>query len=322
MWIGGLASIAVLLVSGMAYGFAISYLNQYPSEQVEGSPFMCDQTLRNAKFESSLQALAVPVSEAEQTIFSLLNEQVFTLQVDFVNTNASCRSVSASEITDSSTVTLNGLGCTDSDGLLETEVILSQHTIKIKIIIDEIALIGAVRVGLTGPAQTDGSSQLKGLNFTEVFSSPASLTLAQSVSIDMAVTKVINETESLSDGDSEFGGLWYPTFTYSLTEMFMTEETYVSSANSTETTFIIDITETSYYIKNSQSPIAKQAEIIFRTLLFAFLCLELCAMAFLICKLLITPLVRRIYACCTGNVIEPEEEHHDHHNHEEKSPHP
>lgn len=96
----------------------------------------------------------------------------------------------------------------------------------------------------------------------------------------------------------------------------MTDETYVSSANLTSTTLTIDITETSYYIKNNQSPIAKQAEIIFRTLLFAFLCLELCAMAFLISKLLLIPLYNRIYACYTGtpvNTVEPEHHGKIHH---------
>lgn len=98
--------------------------------------------------------------------------------------------------------------------------------------------------------------------------------------------------------------------------MFMTADTYVSSANLTSTTVTIDITETPYYIKNVQSPIAKQAEIVFRTLLFAFLCLELCAMAFLICKLLVIPIFSRIHACYSGvpvNTVEPErhEKAHD-----------
>ncbi len=109
---------------------------------------------------------------------------------------------------------------------------------------------------------------------------------------------MVNETEPLSGSNSEFGGIWYPTFTYSLHEMFMTADTYARSANLTSTTITIDITETSYYIKNVQSPIAKQPEIIFRTLLFAFLCLELCAMTFLICNLLLIPFCKKIYAFC------------------------
>jgi hypothetical protein len=52
--------------------------------------YVDDPTIRNEKFDSRLQALAVPVSAAEQTIFNLLNNQNFTRQLDFINTAASC----------------------------------------------------------------------------------------------------------------------------------------------------------------------------------------------------------------------------------------
>jgi hypothetical protein len=78
--------------------------------------------------------------------------------------------------------------------------------------------------------------------------------------------------------------------------MFITADNYVLSAYLTSTTITINIAETSYYIKNFQSAIAKQAEIIFRTLLFAILCLEISALIFLIFKLLLIPLYHKIYA--------------------------
>ena len=112
--------------------------------------------------------------------------------------------------------------------------------------------------------------------------------------------QVINVTEALSSGDSRYGGIWYPTFTFSSNDMFVTAERYALSSNLSSTTLTIDISETSYYIKNVQSPIGKQPEVIFRTLLFAFLCLELCAMAFLICKLLLIPIGKKVYACIQG----------------------
>jgi hypothetical protein len=78
----------------MAYAFAISYLNQYPSEKVGPSTFACDETIRNAKFATNLQALAVPVSDVEQPMFDMLNTQNFTLYLDFINTVSSCRILS------------------------------------------------------------------------------------------------------------------------------------------------------------------------------------------------------------------------------------
>jgi len=93
--------------------------------------------------------------------------------------------------------------------------------------------------------------------------------------------------------------------------MFITSDSYVMSANLTSMTLTIYITETSYYIKNVQSPIAKQPEIIFRTLLFAILCLEICALVFVICKLLLIPLYHKMYALYFRrpiNRVEPEHE--------------
>ena len=107
---------------------------------------------------------------------------------------------------------------------------------------------------------------------------------------------MVNETEPLSGSDSIFSGIWYPTFTYSVSDMFITASSYVLQSNLSSTTLTFDISETSYYMKNLQSPIAKQPEIIFRTLLFSFLSLEICAMVFLIFKLLIVPFYHKILA--------------------------
>jgi hypothetical protein len=93
--------------------------------------------------------------------------------------------------------------------------------------------------------------------------------------------------------------------------MFITADSYVTSANLTSITLTIIISETSYYIKNTQSAIAKEPEIIFHTLLFAFLCLEISGLIFLIFKLLLIPLFQQIYASYYHrpfNNIEPEHE--------------
>ncbi|CAF1330687.1 unnamed protein product [Adineta steineri] len=311
LWAGGIASLAVVLITIMAYTFSISYMNQYPAEKTQGSKFACDSTLRNAKFESSLQALAVPVPDDEQTIFDLLNDQNFTLQLDFINTAASCITFSISEVTDVSTTALTNSSCNNINGTLHTTVKLPEHAIVLQAVISDIQLIGGLRIGLLGSGTQKDTFTLQELNFLQTFYSPSSETLAQIVTIDMALTKVINETDPLFGDTSDFAGIWYPTFTYSLSEMFISSDYYLTSANLTSTTITIDITETSYYIKNIQSPIAKEPEIIFRTLLFAFLCLEICAMAFLICRLLIMPLINKIYMRFTGHPIVPFKPEHD-----------
>lgn len=81
--------------------------------------------------------------------------------------------------------------------------------------------------------------------------------------------------------------------------MFVDADRYVTFSNLLSTTITLSISETSYYIKNVQSPIAKRPEVVFRTLLFAFLCLELCAMSFLIAKLIIVPAYHKIQRKCS-----------------------
>ena len=78
--------------------------------------------------------------------------------------------------------------------------------------------------------------------------------------------------------------------------MFISEDSYVTMANLTSTKVTIEMSETSYYIKNFQPPITKESEVVFRTLLFSFLRLELCAVPFLVCKLLVIPFIEKFIA--------------------------
>jgi hypothetical protein len=80
--------------------------------------------------------------------------------------------------------------------------------------------------------------------------------------------------------------------------MFISSEEYATSANLTSTTLTIVISETSYYIKNRQLPIAKVREIIFHNLLFTVVCIEIFRLIFLLCKLTTLPIVNFIMEHC------------------------
>jgi len=98
--------------------------------------------------------------------------------------------------------------------------------------------------------------------------------------------------------------------------MFVTASGYVTSSNLTSTTLTIVISETPYYIKNLQSPIARLPEIIFRLLLFIILCLEISGLIFLIFKLLLIPLfykIARAYCRNKNNAVGPGEVVPEHH---------
>ena len=176
-------------MTGMAYVFAMSYLNQYPSEKVGPSTFSCDTTIRNAKFQSSLQPLTIPVSSEEQPMFDMLNEQNFTLHLDFINTAASCQTLSIVETTDSAMINLNLSSCSNLNGILSATVLLTQHDVTIMATLDTIELIGCVRIGLSSARRQNGLYTLKELDFREAFCSQSERTLAQEATINMALTK-------------------------------------------------------------------------------------------------------------------------------------
>ena len=73
--------------------------------------------------------------------------------------------------------------------------------------------------------------------------------------------------------------------------MFISSDDYVTSINLTSTTLTIFISETSYYIKNRQLPIAKLREIVFHNLLFTIVCLEIFRLVILLYKLTMVPLI-------------------------------
>ena len=174
----------------MAYHFALSYLNQYPAEKVGPSSFACDKTIRNAKFESSLRALAVPVSEVEKPIFRALAAQEFTLHFGFINTAISCTKFSLSEVIDSSTSPLPRMACTSTSGTLMGSVILPQHAIIVRAVLDDVQLVGGLRIGISGPGLDNELHALHELNFSEVLFSPSGQTLSQQTTIQLALTKV------------------------------------------------------------------------------------------------------------------------------------
>ena len=174
----------------MAYGFAISYMYQYPAEKVDPSNFACDTEIRNAKYQSNLQALAVPVSDAEQPMFNMLNAQNFTMTVEFLNTNMDCPRVTVYEVIDSSVSTLALSSCSYTNGTLSMTLALPEHDVTTRIVLDDNQLIGGIRMGLTGAGRTSASYVLQELNFKQAFYSTSARTLSQTATVQVSMTKV------------------------------------------------------------------------------------------------------------------------------------
>ncbi|CAF2390686.1 unnamed protein product [Rotaria sp. Silwood2] len=289
MWVGGLVSFAIIVLLLFAYSFSAAFYQEYPSDGAGRSTFTCGETIRNVKYESGLQSLSIPVSEEEQPMFNLLNKQTFTLRLDLLNTILTCESLSVQQIFGSSTTKLIPT-CTDSIGILSTAIKLPYQRMIIEWILNDIELVGAIRVSLSADEKQYGFYRLKELDFSQTFYDGSNRTLALSSTINLELTKAINETEPLTGHKANFSGLWYPKFVIDGDHMFISSAEYVTMANLRSTKLTMVLSETSYYIKNHQSPIAKLREIIFHNLLFTVVCLEIFRLITLVCRLTILPL--------------------------------
>ena len=130
------------------------------------------------------------MSEIEQPIFDMLDEQAFVLHFHLINTAISCIKVSLVEVIESFTYPLFDAWCNATNGTVSIRVVLPQHTITVRAVLNDIQLVGGVRVGLSGPGQETKLYTLHELDFNRALFSDAAGTLAQQSTIKLALTKV------------------------------------------------------------------------------------------------------------------------------------
>jgi hypothetical protein len=125
-------------------------------------------------------------------MFDLLDNQDFSMNIQLLNTVATCANLSADQIIGSSTENWTISHCVDSNGILSASLSLqSYHALTIRWTLNDIQPIGAVRVGLEGPGSEGEIYTLKELNFSQTFYDKNGGTLAQTIAIDLELTKVI-----------------------------------------------------------------------------------------------------------------------------------
>ena len=108
---------------------------------------------------------------------------------------------------------------------------------------------------------------------------------------------MVNQTAPLSNhGVAEFSGIWSSSFSVNSDELFSNETAY-SFFYRAQTNISVSISQSIFYVSNAQEPIARQTEVIFRSLLFTIVVLEVFGLLFLVVKLLLGPLFRFIVAC-------------------------
>ncbi len=192
LWVGGLVSIAIIVLVSFAFTFSSGYLRQYPAEKTTSSSFACETTIRNAKFDTNLLSLSIPPGEEEQLMFDLLNNQQFQLHIDLLNTLVTCSSVSVNQVLgggiSTSTMPINTC-VNDLNETLSTMIALPYQAMTVQLVIADIQLIGAVRIGLSSDGVETEHHVLRELDFRQTFS-VNDRTLAQTVTINLQLTKV------------------------------------------------------------------------------------------------------------------------------------
>ncbi|CAF3345973.1 unnamed protein product [Rotaria socialis] len=303
LWIGGLASAAVIVIVISAYSFSNQYFHQYPIEQVTSdSSFACDVTLRNAKFITTMQMTSSSSNSTKQNqvIFNMLNSQSITLNVDLIQTAFICNdSLIVQRVVGSKLTLLPISACETSHNgsILSLAIALPTQEVGIQLTLPGSRTVGAIRLGLSGPSMisTDKRSTLLELNFSSAFvSSSSDEVLAPSTSFVIGLTAIVNQTDPLNSDDwPTFSAIWSSSFDVITDELFTVENRYTFFQR-TQTNISITIQKSIFYVNNKQEPIARQTEIIFHNLLFTIVVLELFCLVFLINKLLILPLYHSI----------------------------
>jgi hypothetical protein len=266
-----------------------------------------------------MQALGAAVPDTMEEIFNLLKFQKFTLTVTLLNTIVD-KNISVTQTVGTIVTKLSRDLSVPTSGCLVISCNLTADIATININISTTDLIGGVRIGLSGPGTSDQYNQLKELNFSKSFYI-SNRTLSQEPYFNIELIQVINETRPLSVSDvSKYSGLWIPTFIKDDDRNFYTLTTYETYHTQLYTILTVDITQAPYYIYNVEKPIIKTTAVIFKNILFATMCMEILAFAFLIVKLAIGPLFRLIirHICSKKEEEESKEENENEDDESEK----
>ncbi len=298
-----------MVIAVFAYRFSSGFINEYPIETAPNATFACDLTLRNSKFSTSMQSLGIPFPEEEQPLVNMLDNQSFTLNVAFINTEFSANNLNVSR--EIGSILLNLPQQTNvTEGILAVSTNLPSHSTTIVFNVSSNSACGAFRVGLTGPSMSDGNYYVQELNFSYAFNY-SNRTLTQNPTITIQLIKLINVTKPLSNnGDNQYSALWIPTFIDNMDQLFYTQSDFQLYHVLDNTILTVEITEATYYIYNEQEPITKVTQVIFIDILFTTMCIELFALTFLFYKLAISPIIKALMGLCRDpNKITPKGNH-------------
>jgi hypothetical protein len=279
VWFGGLLTFAIIVLLIFTCQFSVGFTSLYPIETVsldDSTAASCDSIFPNAKFSSGLQLVSIRHHEEEQRIFTILDEQNITLTVQFVSTGFLCHNVTMQQNLDrGQRIPSNDFNCSYDEeiSILSVSTVLPQHLITMQFDLTGPYFIGGLRICVSGSSnvEDDDKFTLQELNFCQFFYTDNE-TLTINPTIGVKMTKVVNRTlgYSVSD-DMTLGGIWIPTLIINTLSdvLIIGESGEYSRYLSDRVTLIVEITESEFFMKNTQEPIARNSEVVLHTLLFA-----------------------------------------------------
>ncbi|CAF0811930.1 unnamed protein product [Adineta ricciae] len=307
MWLGGLATFAIVVLAAFTYWFSVSFIRRYPIENIfQPATFACDESLINAQFSTGLELLTIPKSNEAQPIFNLLDKQTFNLTVELINTGFACSSITVQENLLTSKYVVLPSDCHRSIEIAITSVTITlpKHLTTIQVNMTGPYSIGGIRLCVRGQGETNGAYTLRELDFCQFYMT-ANQVIGRYTYVPIVFVKNINVTQALDTKDpTVYSGIWMPTFS----EVSLSDEDYYTEYGnylrytSSLTVLQVMFDEHPFYMKNIQQPIVRAPELIFHNLLFTSLCIELFAFAFLFLKLLVIPICRPIVHRCNKTI--------------------
>lgn len=262
LWFGGLVTLAIVVLLVFTCKFSVSFAHLYPIETISSdveTTNSCHSKLSNAKFTSGLQLLSIIQHKMEKPIFKMLDEQNITLTVQFISTGFLCHHVTMKQnLHRKHEIVSNHFNCSydTKTSILSISTLLPQHIVNMQFDLIGPYFIGGLRICLEGPSNAEDNDKytLQELHFCQFFYTDNE-TLTINPTIDIKMTKVINRTigYTVSD-DMTFSGIWIPTLTVkTLSDILLFDKSgdYIRYL-SDRVTLVVDITESEFFMKNTQ----------------------------------------------------------------------
>ncbi|CAF1311465.1 unnamed protein product [Adineta steineri] len=323
VWFGGLITFAIIVLLVFTCKFIVSFTQLYPIETISSNTeetSTCEPLISNTKFTSGLQLLTIGQHDEEKPIFTMLDEQNIILTVHFVGTSFNCDHLVMQEnLNRGKKISLNNFNCSyDNEiNILSVSTLLPQHLITMQFDLIGPYFVGGLRICLSDTSRTiddDDKYTLQELDFCQFFYADNE-TLSTNPTINIKMTKVVNRTVGYTtDIDTIFSGIWIPTLTinsFADTLLFNEYGEYIRYL-SDRVTLIVDMSESEFFMMNTQEPIARHTEIVLHTFLFTIVLLDLFGLFFLVTKLLIVPLLKLIHRRFFTKTERPIENHEKH----------